>query len=455
MRWRLWIALSLLAAAPLPAVAAVHEYRLDNGLKVIVKEDRRAPVVVSQVWYKVGSSYEPSGLTGISHMLEHMMFKGTPSYPAGEFSRIVAENGGEENAFTTRDATAYYQQLAQSRLEVSFKLEADRMRHLSLDPEAFQKERKVVAEERRLRTEDNPQSLAYERFNAAAYLESPYRRPVIGWMNDIQAYTVADLRDWYSRWYAPNNAILVVVGDVDPEAVLALAKTYFGPLKPSELPAIKPVGEPPQLGERRITVQRPARLPYLLMGYHAPVVTGDAEEWEPYALAVLSAILDGGESARLARDMVRGSQVAASAGASYSPFGRFPDLFLFQGIPANGRTVAALESAFREQVTHLRDTPVDPSELARVKAQVVAADVFSRDSIQSQANRIGRLESIGLPWRLMDDYVAKVRAVTAEQVQAVARKYLSDDNLTVAVLEPEAGAEPPRPQAGGVSDVQS
>ncbi|RCX33284.1 M16 family metallopeptidase [Thioalbus denitrificans] len=450
----LWAAL-----LPWSAHAEVAEYTLDNGMKVIVKEDHRAPVVVSQVWYRVGSSYEPAGLTGISHMLEHMMFKGTEAHPAGEFSRIIAENGGSENAFTSRDATAYYQQLEKSRLAVSFELEADRMRNLQLPEAEFLKERQVVAEERRLRTEDDPQSLAYERFNALAYLESPYRQPVIGWMNDIQNYTVEDLRAWYRRWYAPNNAILVVVGDVRAEAVLALAREHFGPLAPSEPAALKPRREPEQLGERRVTVRLPARLPYLIMGYHVPVVGQAETAWEPYALAVLAGILDGGDSARLARELVRGSQVAASAGAGYGAFARLPGLFQLEGVPANGHGVAALEAAFRDQVRQLQERPVDGAELARVKAQVVAGDVFGRDSVQYQAIRIGRLESIGLDWRLMDGYVDRIRAVTAEQVRAVARKYLTGDNLTVAVLEPQPtaeGAREPRPvPQGGARDEQS
>lgn len=278
-------------------------------------------------------------------------------------------------------------------------------------------------------------------------------------MNDIQNYTVEDLRAWYRRWYAPNNAILVVVGDVRAEAVLDLAREHFGPLAPSEPTALKPRREPEQLGERRVTVRLPARLPYLIMGYHVPVVGQAETAWEPYALAVLAGILDGGDSARLARDLVRGSQVAASAGAGYGAFARLPGLLQLEGVPANGHGVAALEAAFRDQVQQLQERPVDEAELARVKAQVVASDVFGRDSVQYQAIRIGRLESIGLDWRLMDGYVERIRAVTAEQVRAVARKYLTGDNLTVAVLEPQPtaeGAREPRPvPQGGARDEQS
>lgn len=443
------LALLLFAPAVL-AADDVHEFMLDNGLKLIVKEDHRAPVVVSQVWYKVGSSYEHNGITGVSHVLEHMMFKGTEKYPPGEFSRIIAANGGRENAFTGRDYTAYFQSLQSDRLEVSFELEADRMRNLRLLPEEFKKEVQVVQEERRLRTEDDPQSLTYERFNAGAYMVSPYRHPVIGWMEDLQHMKVEDLEHWYQRWYAPNNATVVVVGDVDPQQVLALAKKHFGPLKPETVEPVKPRTEPEQLGEQRLTVRAPAQLPYLIMGYKAPVVEkAESPAWEPYALEVLAGILDGGDSARLTRELVRGSGVAASAGAGYGPYSRLDTMLLLEGTPATGQDVAAVEKALREQIRKLRDEPVSSDELERVKAQVVAHDVYQRDSIFYQAMQIGTLETIGLDWRLMDQYVERIRAVTAEQVQQVARKYLTDERLTVAVLEPQAGAAPParRPAA--------
>jgi len=208
----------------------VHEKILKNGLKILVKEDRRSPVVVTQIWYKVGSSYEPNGITGISHMLEHMMFKGTKKYPAGEFSKIIAENGGNENAFTGQDYTAYFQTLEKSRLEISLKLEADRMRNLNLLEKELLKELEVVTEERRMRTDDKPRSKMYEHFMALAFSNSPYKNPVIGWPGDIAAYKVEDLNAWYRRWYAPNNATLVVVGDVEPNAVFALAEKYFAPI---------------------------------------------------------------------------------------------------------------------------------------------------------------------------------------------------------------------------------
>ncbi len=446
----------LLLAVTAHAETNTHEYKLDNGLKLIVREDHRAPVVISQVWYKIGSNYEHDGITGVSHALEHMMFKGTKMHPAGEFSRIIAENGGSENAFTGRDYTAYFQELEKSRLPVSFELEADRMRNLLLPPAEFAKEIKVVMEERRLRTEDDPQSLTYEQFLATAFLSSPNRIPVIGWMDDLKNLRVTDVRDWYQLWYAPNNATLVVVGDVQPDAVYALAKRYFGPLKAETLPPIKPRTEIPQTGERRIIVKVPAQLPYLIMGYKTPVLRTVSEPWEAYALDVLSGILDGGQSARLPSRLVRGAQVAAEVDAGYDLYDRLDNLFLLDGTPSQGHSVADLEKALRAEVQQLRETPVSSAELERVKAQVVANAVYQRDSIFYQAMQIGRVETVGLDWHVVDEYPDRIRAVTAAQVQQVAKKYLIDDHLTVAELVPLPidPKHPPHSSAGGHGDVR-
>lgn len=443
--------LSTLSAAAAFAAAPVHEYRLENGLKLIVKEDHRAPVMVSQVWYKVGSSYEHDGISGVSHVLEHMMFKGTESRPAGRFSRIIAENGGEENAFTSRDYTAYFQTMETSRLPVSFELEADRMRNLSLPDEEFQKEVQVVMEERRMRTDDNPQSLTYEQFNATAYASSPYRIPVIGWMDDLENMQIGDLSHWYRKWYAPNNATVVVVGDVDPQYVYEQARKYFGPLKPSEIDPPKPRQEIEQIGRKHIEVEAPAKLPYLMLGYKVPVVITAEREWEPYALQVLASILDGGDSARLASELVRGSAVAASAGAGYDAFDRLQGLFLFSGTPANGHSVEDLQAALQAQIDRLKADPVSDAELERVKAQIRAAKVYEQDSIFYQAMQIGMLETVGLSWEEAERYLPRIEAVTAEQVREVARKYLVDKRLTVAELVPQPIEAPQRPRSGGVA----
>jgi len=419
------------------AAPKVAEHTLSNGLKVLVKEDHRSPVVVSQVWYKVGSSYEPGGITGISHMLEHMMFKGTDKHPAGEFSRIIAENGGDENAFTGQDYTAYFQTMEASRLAVSFELEADRMRNLHLLPEELKKELQVVTEERRMRTDDNPQAKMSEHFMAMAYSNSPYKHPVIGWPADIANYTVDDLKAWYQRWYAPNNATVVVVGDVQPQAVFDLAEKYFAALKPSDIKPIKPQTEIEQLGVRKMTVKVPAKLPSIVMGYKVPSLKTAQQEWEAYALEVLAGILDGGSSARLSANLVRGKQIAVSAGAGYGLTSRLSDLFELEATPAEGKTVQDLEVALKAEIAKLQDKVVDNEELQRIKAQVLASAVYERDSNFYQAMQLGTLETAGLGWQKADEYVSKVHQVTAEQVRDVARKYLVDDHLNIAYLEPQ------------------
>ena len=419
------------------AETKVFERTLSNGLKVLVKEDHRSPIAVSQVWYKVGSSYEPGGITGISHMLEHMMFKGTDKHPAGEFSRIVAENGGEENAFTGQDYTAYFQTMEASRLAVSFELEADRMQNLHLLPEELKKELQVVTEERRMRTDDNPQAKMQEQFMSVAYSNSPYKHPVIGWPSDIANYTVEDLQAWYQRWYAPNNATLVVVGDVQPTAVFDLAEKYFGALKPSDIKPLKPQAEIEQLGVRKMTVKVPAKLPSILMGYKVPVLKTATNEADAYALEVLAGVLDGGSSARLSSDLVRGKQIAVAASAGYGLISRMSDMFELEATPAEGRTVIELEAALKNEIKKLQQTLISKEELQRIKAQVLASDIFQKDSGFYQAMEIGTLETVGLGWQKANDYVANINKVTAEQVREVAQKYLVEDHLSIAYLEPQ------------------
>ncbi len=416
---------------------AVHEYQLDNGLKLIVKEDHRAPIMVSQVWYKVGSSYEHDGITGLSHVLEHMMFKGTEKYPSGEFSRIISENGGRENAFTSSDYTAYFQTMEKSRLPVSFELEADRMRNLLIPDEEFLKEVKVVMEERRMRTDDNPQALTYEQFKATAFVSSPSRIPVIGWMDDLENMEVADLRDWYQKWYAPNNATVVVVGDVDPDEVHALAKKYFGPLKADKITPPKPRKEIKQLGQKRIVVKAPAELAFLTMGYKVPILLDAETAWEPYALDVLAGVLDGGNSARLSSQLVRGSEIAASAGAGYDMYDRLGGFFIMQGTPSAEHSVKELEEALLAQIKQMQEKPVSQAELDRVKAQIRSAKVYELDSVFYQAMQIGMLETVGIEWQELDRYSGEIDKVTPDQVIQVAKKYLVADKLTVAELDPQ------------------
>jgi len=428
----------LLAMLPALTFANTHEFKLDNGMRIIVQEDHRSPVVVSQVWYRAGSIDEVNGKTGVAHVLEHMMFKGTKEIKPGQFSRIIAAAGGRENAFTGRDYTAYFQQLEKSQLPLSIKLEADRMNNLVLTEEEFAKEIRVVMEERRWRTDDKAHSQVYEQFNAAVYQAHPYGRPIVGWMNDLENMTAQDARDWYKQWYAPNNATLVVVGDVDPQEVYKLAKKYFGPLKVRALPDRKPQNEPEQKGERRIIVKAQAELPYVLMGFRAPALNDPENDWEPYALEILAGVLDGNASARLNQHLVRESQIAVSVGAGYGMTQRGrQSLFLLEGTPSQGKTAAELEAALMQQVDKIKQSGVTADELQRVKAQVIAADVYKRDSMFYQAMQIGQLETTGYSWKILKDYPARLSAVTPEQVQAVAVKYLVRDALTVATLDPQ------------------
>ena len=444
--------LGLLAAIlPSLTMAVTSEYKLTNGMKVIVKEDHRAPVVVSQVWYRAGSIDEFNGTTGVAHVLEHMMFKGTKTVPAGEFSKLIATAGGRENAFTSRDHTAYFEQLQKSRLELALKLEADRMHNLQITPKEFAKEIKVVMEERRMRTEDKPQALVYETLMGAVYQAHPYHNPIIGWMNDLENMTANDAQDWYHRWYAPNNATLVVVGDIEPKQVLKLAEHYFGKIPSVALPLRKPQTEPEQRGTKRAIVKAPAKLPYLAMGYHVPALRDPANDSDPYALEVLAGVLDGYDSARLNQSLVRQQQIANSVGAGYDLISRGPSLFILDGAPAEGKNVAELETAIREQIEKLKQDGVTEDELRRVKAQVIAAQVYQRDSMFYQAMLIGEVDTAGLPLNTLEIRLAKLKAVTAKQVQEVAQKYLVDDHLTVAVLDPQPldGVKPVKHVAGG------
>lgn len=415
---------------------STHEYQLPNGLKLIVKEDHRAPVVISQIWYKVGSSYEREGITGISHALEHMMFRGSKGFGPGEFVRIIAENGGEQNAFTYYDFTAYFELLDINKLEVAFELEADRMRNLLLRPEDFAKEIQVVMEERRMRTDDSPQSTTLERFNAAAFVSSPYHHSVIGWMHDLKNMTVNDLRQWYQQWYTPNNATLVVVGDVQPAQIYQLVKRYFGSLPPSTLPLLKPQEEIKPLGEKQIIVKVPAKLPWLIMGYTVPAVKTDLKNNDPYVLQVIAAILDGGNSARLSKELVRGQQIVADVNVGYDAFSRLDGLFVLQATPAQGHTAAEVKIALLAQIKRLQDTLVSADELNRVKTQIIAGQTYKKDDISGQAEEIGGLESVGLSWKVADERVKRIKAITPQQIQAVARRYLITDHLTTAILDP-------------------
>ena len=418
------------------AAAAAQEFRLGNGMCIIVQEDKRAPTVAHMVWYRAGSMDEQNGTTGVAHVLEHMMFKGTKKLKPGEFSAKVAALGGRENAFTSKDYTAYYQQVEKSRLEQVMALEADRMQNLTMDKEEFAKEIRVVMEERRLRTDDQPLSLLFEALYATAYVASPYKNPIVGWMNDLQNMTAADALAWYQRWYAPNNATMVVTGDVDAQQVRALAEKYFGKIPPKTLPKTKPQTEPVQAGIKRVVVKAPAENPYLVMAYKMPNLRDVDKDEEVYALDVLAAVLDGYDNARLPAKLVRTDRVANSVDASFEPIARGPVMFSLSGVPAKDTTVEQLEQALRAEVARIASDGVSADELKRVKAQLIASQIYKRDSVFGQAMEIGSMEMSGISFRMIDRIIEKLAAVTPEQVKAVAQKYFSDEQLTVATLHP-------------------
>ena len=435
----LLLALCLPSLAGASSAPATHEFRLDNGLKLIVREDHRAPVVVSQLWYKVGSSYETPGKTGLSHALEHMMFKGSAKLGPGESSRVLRELGAEENAFTSDDYTAYYQVLASDRLSVAFELEADRLASLRLPPEEFKREIEVIKEERRLRTEDNPSAKAYERFQALAFPASGYHTPTIGWMADLERMTVEELRAWYETWYVPNNATLVVVGDVVPSEVHALAQRYFGSIAQRPVPQAQIPLELSTPGQRLLTLHLPTQLPSLMMGFNVPGLATSKTPREVHALRLIGALLDGGYSARLPSRLERGEELVSGAGSSYDAYTRGDSLFVLSATPnvQKGKTLAEVEAGLWRQLEDLKTTPPSAEELARVRAQVIAGLVYERDSITSQATTIGQLETVGLSCQLMDGELAELSAVTPSDIQQAAQTYFTRDRLSVAHILPE------------------
>lgn len=434
------------ALMALPAAAqaemGVSEFTLDNGMQVLVRQDHRAPVVVSQVWYRVGSSYEGRGQTGISHLFEHMMFKGTEQYPEGEFSDIIAREGGRLNAFTGRDFTAYFEILAADRLPIALELEADRMANLQLSAEDLATEREVVLEERRLRTDDRPEGRFGERYSAVAYPGTGYAHPIIGWADDVAGTQVDDLQNWYEQWYTPANATLVVAGDVEPQAVYELAQNYFGEIEGAAAPEVHDpeVLSPP--GERRLIYRdEQTRVPQLRMGYEVPSFATADSARDPYALLLLATVLDGGDGARLAEELVRGSQVAAAAGAGYNPMTRLDGEFSLYGVPGDG-DVEAVEAALREQIKRVQENPVSEEELERARSQLLADHLFELDSVFYQAMQLGMLETTGAGWETLAAFEENIRALTAADLQAAAQRYLRADHLTVGIMLPaEAGDE--------------
>ncbi len=425
------------------AVVQATQFTLANGLTVIVKPDRRAPTAVHMLWLRVGSMDEVDGISGVAHVLEHMMFKGSAEIKAGEFSRQVAALGGRENAFTSRDYTGYYQQIPANRLADVMRLEADRFGRSQWADAEFAKEIEVVKEERRMRTEDNPRAMMSEALAASVFLASPYRRPIVGWMSDLDAMTAADVREFYQRWYVPANAAVVVAGDVDVDQVRQLAEQYYGVIPARAVPARKPRTEPIQTGLRRLEHKAPAEQARLTLAFKVPGlagldVTAGAASDDALALTVLSAVLDGYSGARLDRSLTQGAErLADNAWAYNGLWGRGPQLFSLGATPAPGKSVAEVEAALRSQVERIAREGVTEAELARVKTQWVAAQVYKLDSVFNQARELGSQWVQGLPLDAGDRLIERLRSVSAAQVQGVAARYFGDDQLTVAVLRPQ------------------
>ena len=409
----------------------VYEATLPNGLKVILLENHKAPSVTFQVWYRVGSRNEEWGKTGLSHMLEHMMFKGTKKAGPEEFSRIIQENGGNDNAFTSRDNTAYFENLSADRVRVAIDLESDRMQNLTLREEDFRTERMVVMEERRLRTEDNPQAYLQEQLEAAAFQVQPYHWPTNGWIEDIARFTLEDLKSYYRKYYNPANAFLVVVGDFKKDDLFPRIEKAFGSYPKGVAPLQDRDTDPPQTGERRIIAKKEAQLPYIVMGYHVP----NLRQPDSYVLEVIAVILSSGKSSRLYQSLVREKRLVLSADADHSLLSRDPSLFYLSADLLPGKEVPEVEKGLDQEVERLQREPVGERELEKAKNQLETSFIFGQDSIFSQAMLLAQHE-ICLDWRAIDNYIPSIRKVSPEDIQRVSKKYLIPDNRTVGILVP-------------------
>ena len=409
----------------------VTEKLLPNGLKVLLKEEHKAPVVTFQIWYKVGARNEKLGTTGMSHLLEHMMFKGSKKYGPKQFSQVVQRNGGNDNAFTGKDYTAYFENFASDRIAISLDLESDRMQNLLLDPKEFLSERDVVKEERRMRTDDDPTNTMVEQMTAAAFIAHPYQWPVIGWMADINNITRDDLFEHYHRYYAPQNATIVVAGDFDTKTLLPMIEKYFGRIPRG--PAVPKVGavEPRQLGERRIIVKKQAELPAVFAGYHTP----DIKHADSFALEVLQGILSSGKSSRLYKALVYEKQLALYAGGDYDNVANDPNLFYVYAGVMPGKTTDEVEKALYAEIEKLKTAPAADEELQKAKNQIESSFIMGQDSIFYQAMLLGQFETVA-NWKMLETYVEHIRAVTKEDVMRVAQQYFTEDNRTVGILVP-------------------
>ncbi len=409
----------------------VREHRLENGLKILIIETHKAPVATFQVWYRTGSKDEPAGKSGLSHLLEHMMFKGTPLYGPSVFSKIIQKNGGTDNAYTTKDYTVYFELFSSDRIKLAIDLEADRMQNLTLDEREVLSERSVVMEERRLRYEDDPQNSLFEEIVAAAYKVHPYQRPVIGWMSDLQSIERDDVLNFYKDHYSPSNAVIVIVGDVWADQIIGDVQKSFGHIRSGSSKKDIATSEPDQRGERRILLRREAELPYLLFAYHTPNFPHE----DSYALNVLSLILSGGKSSRLYKSLVYEKKIALDADTDYDGFNKDPYLFFLDATVSPGKDIKDVEEVLCAEIEQIKKNPPSEREVQKAKNQIEASFIMEQDSIYLEAMKYGLFEMLG-DWRLIDSYLEGIRKVTPEDITRVTRKYFQQDNRTVGLLIP-------------------
>jgi len=410
---------------------ALYEEILPNGLKVFALRDPNSPLAVFQIWYNAGSIHEQVGKTGLAHLLEHLMFKGTPEYGPKMFSNMISRAGGVDNAGTTKDYVFYYQKLAPDKLYLSMELEADRMRNLIMDPKETLAERDVVMEERRMRYEDDPQNTVYEELMSVAFKSDPYRWPVIGWMQDLKKMTRDDAWAYYRKYYVPNNAIIIVAGNINVDDIMGKIRNEFGGIPRGEAVTDPAIEEPEQLGEKRLYVKKEAELPYVLSAYKAPNFTND----DSYALEVLATVLAGGKSSRLYKSLIDEKRIALSADASFSSLGKYPSPFFLDATALPGKPIDEVEKALYEEVEKIKNEPPGEMEVQKAKNQIEAAFLMGQDSLFFQAELVVMFEMLG-DRKLKDKYFEGIGRVTPQDVQRVAQKYLVEDKRTVGILVP-------------------
>ncbi|NCX93570.1 MAG: insulinase family protein [Gammaproteobacteria bacterium] len=465
MRWQQWMGLGL-SGLFLSGVAtawqpdAIQAKRLSNGLQVLVSVNPSSKAAFFQIWYHVGSVDEPLGETGVSHFLEHLMFRGTQVLSDGAFDQEIAAVGGVDNAFTSTEVTAYFDNLAVDHLPLAFQLEADRMQHLSFSTEIFNKEKAVILEERRMRIADNPFAGLLERYNAVANIATPLANPTIGWESDIEQLRTDQVSSWYNTWYQPNNTTIVVVGNVDPDKVFALADQYFGHMNTVATPTRPNFPGLNNAGEREVLLSLPAQLPALIMGFQVPSLVTAKDPSTAYALYVLGQLLAGGDSSMMAKALIRQSGLATQINVNNSIVSRLNSSWMLTAIPNQNVAPQDLETAMWQVIDSIKRNPVSASDLNRVKREIYANRIYELDDPQNVAYQLGLLDSVGLSYQLVNSYLDSINQITPEQLQAVAKQYLVPQNMTVAVLKPSSHSlgEPlaalPTVQVSSVSSME-